>query len=353
MGVQPHETETRMVDVPPPEVDALAEIALKVSVSCARSCDLRGKVVRIVDQGGIVAKEVKLTNFDGKTNGTDGLTVKAPINPGGCKWRALFPAQEEGEARHEESAATFSFTVKPHATSMTVWGEHDLSPVVKAVFKVKVGVKCHAECKLTDKEIEVYDQTGKKVATGKLGGLPWAGTSALYWTELELKAPKVRDWLRRWRERYYKWTVKFPKEDLEVPHEETSYAFGFWTARPPEHAVTVELVDTFTKSPIKDAYVSLDRYRAFTDESGVARLEVPKGNYELVISREHSNIEGAIRKTIEVTASLTFNEELPPPPYPLLLRDSISQADRNQSLHRKKESGWRKALGIGRTQNEE
>jgi hypothetical protein len=301
--VKAHETSTSMVRAALAELDAGTDVALKVKVSCPSACDLRGKTVRIIAQDSTVAKEVALTTFEEQMNETDEFTVKAPIELGECTWSVVFPAQEVGGVLHEESSTPVVFNVKPHATSMAVWDVP--SPVAfNDKFKIKVGVKCSAECSLTGKEIGIYGQKGKKVATGALGGVPWPGTSALYWAEVELEAPGV--------EGYYRWRVRFLKPDLELPHEEASYHFAFTTARPPEHAVTVEVVAQDTKIPIKNAHILLRPhsgypYRGYTDEGGVAKLEVPKGEHELYVSKSDYD---TFQTSVEVASDLTIKAEL-------------------------------------------
>jgi len=303
--VEAHETGTYMVKPSPREVNAGADIALKVQVSCPECCDVRGGIARIVLQDAAVVKEIELTEYDGTVNDTDDFVVKAPIEPGEYTWTAVFPAQEMEGVLHEESSAPFSFTVKPHSTSMAVW---DIpSPIASNdKFKIKVGVKCSAECNLMDKEIRIYGQKGKKVATGALGGVPSPGTSALYWAEVELEAPGV--------EGRYRWRVKFPKPDLELPHEEASYHFAFSTARPPEHVVTVEVIDRDTKAPIENASVLLrpllhrgHAYRSRTDDGGVARVGVPKGDYQLYASGQGKE---SSRPTVKVASDITIKAEV-------------------------------------------
>ena len=304
--IESHETSTYMVEAAPSEVDARADIALKVEVSCPEARDLGGSMVRIVVQDGTRAKEVELSEFDGTVNHTDEFAVEAPIKPGEYTWIAVFPAQEKEGVLHKESSTPFSFTVKPHSTSIAVWGVP--SPIALGdEFTIKVGVKCSAECKLTDKEIAVYGQKGKKVATGALGGVPWPGTSALYWAEMELEAPGV--------EGYHKWTVKFRKPDLELPHQDASYHFGFVTARQPEHVVTIEVISKATKTPIKNASVLLRphiyrgyAYSSRTDSGGVAKLEVPKGKYKLDASK--SDEYETFQTTVEITDDATVKAEL-------------------------------------------
>ena len=301
--VQSHQTNTEMLGSAPPEVDAGTDIPLKVKVSCHSACDLRGKTVRIIAQDTAVAKEVALTSFEEEINETDEFTVKAPIELGECTWSVVFPAQEVGGVLHEESSTPFSLTVRPHSTSIAVWDVP--SPIAfNDKFGIKVGVKCSAECNLMDKEVRIYDDRGKKVATGALGGVPWQGTSTLYWAEVELGAPGT--------EGYHKWLVKFPKPALDLPHEGASCNFAFTTGRPPEHVVTVDVIARDTKTPLKNAFVLLRPqsgypYKGYTDEGGVARVQLPKGEYKIYVSKlEYKDLQ----TTAEVAGDLTIRAEL-------------------------------------------
>jgi hypothetical protein len=60
------------------------------------------------------------------------------------------------------------------------------------------------------------------------------------------------------------------------------------TASPPDHVVTVEVIDKDSKTPLSNAFVTLlpsggFPYRNRTDDAGVARVSVPKGAYKLYI----------------------------------------------------------------------
>jgi hypothetical protein len=293
-----HEPNISMAKAALAEIDGGADIALKVKLLCPSNCNLQGCNVKVIDGEGAVAKEIELVSFDGTANETDEFVVKAPIKPGGYTWTAMFTAQEKEGVLHGESSTPFSFTVKPHATSIAVWDVP--SPVVfNSRFNPKVGIRCCAECKLTGKEIEIYDHKGAKVATTTLGDLPWTDTTALYWTEIELNAPGT--------EGYYTWTVTFPKPDLELPHEGISTTFAFRTTKPPDHVVTVEVIDVETKTPIKNAHVVLYPFRGYTDEHGVVRVSVPKGKYDLDILMQDYQ---PFRTTAEVAGDATVKTEL-------------------------------------------
>jgi len=287
------------------EVDADTDIALEVRLSCSSACDLRGKMVKIIAQDAVVAKEIELTEFDETVNETGEFVVKTPVEPGEYTWTAVFPAQETEGLLHEESSAPFSFVVKPHATSIEVWDVP--SPIAFGdEFRIKVGVKCSAECKLTGKEIEIYDHEGVKMAAGTLGDVPSSGATAPYCAEVELKAPSI--------ESRYRWTARFSKPDLELPHEEASCTFAFGTARQSDHVVTIEVIDKNTKTPIKDAQVLLrphtyrgSVYRSRTDDGGVARVSVPQGDYQLYVSGDGKD---TLLPTVKVASDVTIKAEL-------------------------------------------
>ena len=305
---QAHETSTSMVKAALAELDAGTDIALKVKVSCSLACDLRGKTVNIIAQDAVVAEEIELTTFEGTDNETDEFVVRSPIEPGEYTWMAVFPAQETEGVLHEESSAPFSFVVKPHTTSIAVSGIP--SPIALGnEFRIKVEVKCSAGCKLAGQEIEIYDQQGAKVATATLGDVPSPDATALSCAEVTLEAPNI--------EKRYRWTARFPKPDLELAHEEAFCTFAFGTARQPEHVVTIEAIDKNTKAPIKNAKVILRprlyrgaAYKSRTDEDGVARVNMPTGNYQLYVSREGKE---TFLPTVEITGDVTIKAELSAP----------------------------------------
>jgi hypothetical protein len=288
-----------MVQGAPAEVEAGADIAFKVKVSCSSACDLRGKRVTITTGEAALVKETELSDFDGTVTETGELVVKAPATSGEYTWMAVFPAQENKGVSHEESTAPFSFVVKPHATSIAVWGVPSPIPFGDE-FKIKAGVRCAAECKLTGTLVEIYDHQGAPVATSTLGDAPWPGTVALYCAEVGLKAPGA--------EGFYTWEVKFPKPDSGLPHEGASFTFGFATAKPPEHVVTVEVVEKDTTAPIKNADILLHPYRSSTDESGVARVSVPKGEYNVWVSKEDQY--ETFHTTVNVASDVAIKAEL-------------------------------------------
>ncbi len=300
--VQSHSTKIEMLLPVPSQVEAGADIPLKIKVTCASGCDLQGLTVQIVGPDAAVLKEMALTGLDGTTNMTDEFVIKAPTLPGEYTWTATFPAQEKEGVLHAASSAPFAFTVKPHETSITVW---DIpSPIgFGAEFRAKVGVRCSAGCALAGQKIQVHDHAGAVAGVGALGDTPWSDSGALYWTEVTLAAPVT--------EGVYNWSVKFSRPDLELPHEPATDTFAFATARPPEHAVTVKVVDQATRKPLKYALVSFlsqgAPYRNRTDDAGMTHLSVPTGEYKVYVSmRDYLDWE----TTTQVSGDVTIHAEL-------------------------------------------
>jgi hypothetical protein len=300
--VKAHETSMSMIKAAAAELDADSYMPLKVGVTCSSACDLRGKVVNITDHQGIVVEDgIELTEFDGTVN-VAGVVAKAPVIPGEYTWMAVFPAQEKQGILHEECSALFPFIVKPHVTIIRV-GDVPCPIVLNTEFRIKAGVKCSIKCNLAGREIEIYDHEGEKVATNTLGDVPWPGTSDVYWAEVELKAPGT--------EGSYRWTAKFPKPDLKVPHEEASCNLDLIIARPPDCEVTVEAIDKDTKTPIENAQVALHPYRGNTDDGGVAKIKVARGQYKLYVwKRDYKGDYGPFKTTVEVADDVAVKAEL-------------------------------------------
>jgi hypothetical protein len=142
-------------------------------------------------------------------------------------------------------------------------------------FSIKVGAKSSAGCELNGKKVLVSDRSGAVIAQGSLQETPWPGTSALYWTDVEVPAPA--------QEGMFWCSVSFAAADIETPHEGASSKFSMAIVRPPEHRLTVEVFEKDTKAPIENAQVRLGAYRAATDLSGRAEVAMPKGTYDLTV----------------------------------------------------------------------
>ncbi len=291
-------------EVSPSEVDAGADLTLKGKVSCTPPEDLRGKTLLIKDQDGAVAESIELTEFDGETNETGEFMVKAPVMPGAYTWLAVCPSDAKAGISHEEPSAPFAFTVKPHRTHVVVWDAPSTIECGEG-FSIKFGVKCSSECRPHGWTLEVRDHDRKKLAGATPSDDAWPGTTALYYTEVDLTAPDT--------EGLYAWDAKATATDLDVPHEEGRASFGVRVVPTPECVLTVEAIDMERQTPVKGAKVVVHPYRAFTDEGGVAEVRVPKGAYRIFVSGKNYlpfRSDGDVNTDITIRAELALDLEL-------------------------------------------
>jgi hypothetical protein len=185
---------------------------------------------------------------------------------------------------------------------MAVWDVP--SPITSGgEVKLRVGVKCHAGCKLEGARIEIRGSEGERVATGRLGGLPLPGTSSLYWTEVRFKAPSA--------DGYREWTARFREVRSKVPHKGASYTFGLMTVAYARHPLEINVADSVTKAPLDNAYVRVGGYTCFSDKTGVAKVSVPNGSHEFVVwKRDHK----MFRTTVNASSDSNLKVELVPTP---------------------------------------
>jgi hypothetical protein len=266
---------TCTVEVSPREVDAGGELTVAVRVSCADGLDLRGQSVSIQSKDGAVLATAELTEFDGEICAACAFVLRAPLEVGEHTCRAVLAAHEKDGVFHEETSTEFSFTAKPHVTSVNVWA---LPSAIAAGerFRFKVGIKCSAGCRLTGMPLILFDDEGTQVGAASLRDDIWPGTSALYFAEVDAQAPL--------RTGDHEWRADCPELEQDVPHAAGAFTFTVKVVSPPDHEVTVEAFDAETQTPIMGAHVLLHPYRALTDERGVAQVRVAKGRYKLFVS---------------------------------------------------------------------
>jgi hypothetical protein len=173
-------------------------------------------------------------------------------------------------------------------------------------FEVKVGAKSAGDYDLKGQGIEVCDKDGAIVARGHLQDTPWPGTTALYWTMVEMVAPD--------QEGLSAWSVRFAAVDLAIPHNGAVAEFSVAVVRPPEHRLAVKVIEKESRAPIEDVQVRLGAYRGATGQSGLAEIMMPKGAYELHIWKagyEAPSQTVDIRQdtSLEVEASIVPEED--------------------------------------------
>jgi hypothetical protein len=252
----------------------------------------------VKNEAGADACSVELTQFDGETNRTDEFAVKAPVKAEAYTWLAVCPAIVKAGISYVEASTPISFTVKRHTTHVVAWDVP--SAIVSGErFRIKVGIKCSSECRLANRDFEIYDHEGIQVATGTLPGDRWPGTTGLSVAEVELQAPAS--------EGLYSWSVKGPGSDVGIPHAEGSNSFGVRVVSHPECLVTVETVDRISQTPLGGARVVMHPYKAVTDGRGIAQMRVAKGEYRLFVSQT-KYLTFAV--PVEITADMTARAEL-------------------------------------------
>ncbi len=291
--------EVELCEPLPEEVPVGGEVVLKLNVSCPQGCDLGALALTITGPDGQTAT-VPPGAFPRE------ITLAAPPDVGEHAWSIAFPSHTGDGGVHEGCTLPLRLRTRPHATSLAVWAVP--SPVVAGEkFRITVGAKSSASYALEGKPIEVKDEAGAMVAQGRLGATPWPGTSALYWTEVELAAPA--------QEGLAWWSASFAGAAIETPHEGSSSRFSIAVVRPPEHRLTVEVLEKESKAPVEDVQIRLGAYRAATDPSGHAEVAMPKGSYELTVWKVGYEAPGQIVDISQDTA-ITIEAVVVPPENP-------------------------------------
>jgi hypothetical protein len=196
-----------------------------------------------------------------------------------------------GPANHESS----SEEDVTHATSIAVW---DLtSPVVVGHRPtLKVGVSCASGCRLSGSAVDVCDDRGDRVAAGRLGSAPWPATAALYWVELDLAAPE--------REGDLSLSIHATPT---LPHAAATSVLTVNVSAPPEHRVTLRVIDKTAGTPLAGVELRIGRFRTASDAIGIASVELPGGTYEIGTWKNGYDI---VSKTVVIGADTTIDLEL-------------------------------------------
>jgi hypothetical protein len=270
-----HHPRTFTVELSPGEVDAGADLTVTGRVSCPFGCDLRGQRVSIRNQDNTELASAELTGFEGGAYVTNAFALRAPIETGEHICQAILAAHERDGILHEEGSTTFSFATKAHDASVSVWGVPSAIAAGKR-FTLKVGIKCSAGCRLTGRPLGIFDSERARVGAGRLLDEVWPGTGALYFAEVEAKAPLMAG--------DHEWRAEIPESDSNPSHAAGSFTFTVKVVGVPDCEVTVSAFDGATQAPINGAHVLLHPYRSRTDETGVAKVKVARGRYKLYVS---------------------------------------------------------------------
>jgi hypothetical protein len=156
-----------------------------------------------------------------------------------------------------------------HEISLAVWDVP--SPVIAGRrTTIRVGVTCPEGCNLSGTAVDVHNDTGEHVGAGTLRSEPWPATAALYWAELDLVAP----------ERTGELSLCISATPM-LPHDDATSIVRCVVSAPPEHRVTLHVIDKTSGAPLANVDVRVGRFRAATDQAGIAPVDVPGGPYQV------------------------------------------------------------------------
>ena len=292
-----HDQCTCTVEVSPDEVDAGADITLKARVAGLRR-GLSGTSVSIRNQEDAELARAELKKSGGEACNSNDIILAAPRSVGEHVYRAVVVAADKDGALQDQASTEVHFVVKPHASQLSVW---DVPSAIVAGerFKFTVGVKCSAGCDLGGQGLSILDREGSLARAANFGRDIWPGADALYFAEVEAEAPQAAG--------DHQWEVKTAAWGLELPHADGAIAMTVRVVNPPDCEVTVEAIDREKQTPIKRARVVMHPYRATTDENGIAKVKVTKGQYDILVS---GSKYVPVCTTVEVTADMITRAEL-------------------------------------------
>jgi hypothetical protein len=295
-GTRTHATTIELAGPAPLEVAVGAGFVLAVKVSCAAGCDLASIPLEVATPDGAVVASGCHAGA-GRADTVD-IALQVPRQTGEHVWTVRSGPHECPGIRHEEASVAVRINAVPHATSLAVWAVP--SPMAMGQsFAIKAGAKSSAAMALAGGKIEVRDESDAVVARGWLGETPLPGTSALYWTEIELPAPL--------REGLHEWSVKLDPGELALAHEGAATTFSASIVRPPEHRLAISVIERDTAAPIANAQVRLSAFQATTDPSGLAVVDLPRGVYELNVWKAGHE---APARTVTVNESMSVAVEV-------------------------------------------
>lgn len=307
-----HAVELELLEPLAPAIDAGAPFRLRLRVTCASGCEPGWAPVLLEIDGRPLDPTAGPVMEGEGGEAAVAIEARAPTEPGEHALRVLLPRAEGDGIVHGEAALSLPLPVRPHATSLAVWGVP--SPVVRgAAFRVRVGARCSAGCGLGGERVVVRDDAGRPVGEGVLGEEPVRGTGALHPAEVELTGPDT--------EGLASWSVGFAgPERPELPHAGASARFSFMVAPEPEHRVTVRVAESGTGRPLGKVDVRVGVHMGSTDGDGVAAIDLPGGAYEMVACRAGWVFSP---RGIEVAGDVEIELEAVPAPDPADDREQV------------------------------
>ena len=282
----------------PDDVDAGAEFTLKVSVQCAGDGGLGEAFASIRDAHGAEVAKAKLAPDENGRCETSDIVLIAPCSVGEHVYRAEVLAGDGSRASPALANGETRLIVKAHTAQLNVWAMPS-AIVAGNRFKLLVGARCSAGCNLGGQSVHILDHEGSEAGRVQLGVDTWPGTDALYFAEAELAAPPAVG-LHQWQVRTAGWA-------LDLPHAPGWLDTSVTTVAPADCEITITVIDSDSQTPISGARVVMHPYRATTDEHGIAKINVSKGRYDVLISASRYV---TYLKTLETEVDLTTVAEL-------------------------------------------
>jgi len=190
--------------------------------------------------------------------------------------------------------------IASHHTSLAVWDVP--SPVVaERRTTLKVGLSCPSGCDLTGTGMDVDDETGTGAGGGRLGLAPWPATTALHWVELDVAGPN--------EEGAHSWSF----QATGPSHGQVTAVVRIVAVSPPEHHVTLEVIQNDSGVPVAGVEVRLGRFRSATNDAGIAHVEVPGGTYDVCAWKIGYDL---LSSTVHVAGDTTVHLEVAMTPEP-------------------------------------
>jgi hypothetical protein len=208
------------------------------------------------------------------------------------------PSLAELDMKDDPGNASGAVAPDDHAVQLTVW-DVPSATVAGERFRFSVGVRCPAGCDLGGRELDLFDQDGVRAGAVRLGRDICPGTEALYFAEVDARAPLTAG--------SHQWEAKIAGGDAELPHAAGALPLVVRVVSAPDCEITVRAVDREKQTPIKGARVVMHPYRAVTDDNGIARVRVARGQYDILVSGSRYM---PARASVEVTADLITSAEL-------------------------------------------
>lgn len=279
-------------------VDAGALFTLRVRLEGPAGDQLAGACASIRDVTGQELARAALANAEGGGVETDDIALTAPLIVGAQVYRAVVMAPDKQRLLHEIAAAEARIAVNAHAVYLNVWDIPTAIPAGER-FKLKIGLKCSSGCNLGGQRLRILDHVGREAGSVATEAAPWPGTDALYFAEAEVSAPSMVG--------RHAWRIETVEWDTPLPHGAGSITLSVNAVPAPECTVTITAVDSEKRAPIRGATVVIHPYRATTGADGTARIKVPKGQYDALVSAPRCI---PVTTTIEVAGDIATTAEL-------------------------------------------